>query len=376
MGITQIQMKRIGVIVVAALAALMAYGIPARPVPAQFVADLADIFPDKEKVAELEDFLGSVSDSTGVQIQIVTVSDLEGDSPFHYAYEIGEKWGVGDAKKNNGVVILLKPRNETKGEVFIATGSGSECILTDAECSLIIDNYMYEYLVDGQYFEAADAAARVCARCMVNGNDELYSLSQDDDDDSGVLWLLLVFLAPFVGILLYQTSPRQRAISGIVKCESKEQLDKAMAYAQKVGLDEKRTQVAMENMKEARYKQMRQSCSPEHLEKIIATAVGMGLSAAMIENIRVGMKELSEAEYRKCKDSQKLKSMLDRAIAFGNDEERMKALYDDLLKCAKEEEAHQARMSSSSSHSGGHSSGGGRSYGGGHFSGGGAGRSF
>ena len=115
--------------------------IPEKPNPPRLVNDLAGIFTPQQ-VVELEDSLARFSKRTSNQVTVVTVNDLGGMEASQFAYEIGEQWGVGGSKNNNGVVILIKPKNETKGQAFIATGYGVEGVLPDASCSKIINTEM------------------------------------------------------------------------------------------------------------------------------------------------------------------------------------------------------------------------------------------
>lgn len=357
--------------------------IPPCPVPARFVADFANAFPDAQAVAELEEYLGSVSDSTGIQVQIVTVSSLEGEAPFMYARNIGEKWGVGDENLNNGVVILIKPRDADGGEVFIATGYGSECILTDAMCDEIIDRYMIDYLREENYFAAAEAAAHVCAEVMISGNSDListnYSSTRDSDEWDIYSWIgLSAILLPFLIGLLSWLSPRRRARDGIKYARTKKDLDKALLMADKCKLPEKDRMEAMAAMRANLYTFIQSAYSPSQQQEFIASVADMPLSQKRIEDIVAGMKELSYNEYIHCKSSSSLRSRLNRAIAFGNDAAALKAEFDTLLAALKvaEEAARKAaeERRREASYSSGHSSG--SSYGGGHFGGGGAGRHF
>lgn len=362
--------------------------IPPRPEPARFVADFAGVFPDAEQVMLLEDYLGQVSDSTGVQVQVVTVPDLEGEAPFMYARQIGEEWGVGDENKNNGVVILIKPRDETGGEVFIATGYGSECLLTDIECDMIIERYMLDYLREDNYFAAADAGARVCAEVMVSGNDTLLSSASGSNsgwsfgDYLGMGVLMLPFLLGFIALLksIYiMLSPKHRARRKIEGAETAEELQAALAKAEEVKLSPKDREEALAQMRERLYTIITSADNPSQQAERIASFAGMPLSADRINHIVADMKENTYRSYVDCQSSASLRGRMLRAIAFGNDKDDMLALYAGLLanlkaieaaRKAAEEKARRERSRSGGGH------GGGRSYGGGHFGGGGAGRHF
>ena len=134
--------------------------VPEKPNPPRLVNDFAGIFTPQQ-VHVLEDTLVRFSKKTSNQVTIVTVKDLAGMEASQFAYEIGEQWGVGGSKLNNGVVILIKPKNETKGQAFIATGYGVEGVLPDASCSRIINNEMIPAFKKDDYFAGVVKALNV-----------------------------------------------------------------------------------------------------------------------------------------------------------------------------------------------------------------------
>jgi hypothetical protein len=71
------------------------------------------------------------------QLVVATVPDLQGYPIEDYGYKLGRAWGLGQAKANNGAILLVAP-NERK--VRIEVGYGLEPIMTDAYSSLIIQN--------------------------------------------------------------------------------------------------------------------------------------------------------------------------------------------------------------------------------------------
>lgn len=132
--------------------------LPAPMSPPYLVNDFSGLFQDSQKL-ELENKLRAYNDSTSTQIYIVSVNDLKGYDASDFATQLAEKWGVGQKNKDNGVLILLKPRNANgAGKVYIATGYGVEHILTDGRCGRIIDEQMMPYLQKGDFYLASQAA--------------------------------------------------------------------------------------------------------------------------------------------------------------------------------------------------------------------------
>jgi hypothetical protein len=90
-----------------------------------FPAKALNLVYDKPQVLSpadrqiLESTLVTFSDSTSNQIAVVIVDDLCGMDKAQFAIELGELWGVGQAKEDNGIVVLIKIKTpESKGEAF------------------------------------------------------------------------------------------------------------------------------------------------------------------------------------------------------------------------------------------------------------------
>jgi uncharacterized protein len=140
---------------------IIAQDIPDRPTPPRLVNDFAGVISADES-ARLERKLVSFNDSTSTQIVVVVVKSLNGYDKNDYAQRLGQKWGVGQKGRNNGVVILIKPKypNE-KGEASIQTGYGLEGVLPDITCKQIVDNEMIPKFMNGDYYGGIDRAANV-----------------------------------------------------------------------------------------------------------------------------------------------------------------------------------------------------------------------
>ena len=132
--------------------------IPPAPNPPRLVNDFAGLLTE-EQIQEKERLLVAFNDSTTNVICVVTVNDLGDYTAADFAYEIGDRWGVRSTDdKRNGVVLLLKPRNETAGEVYIAVGYDLEAAIPDITAGRIIDYKMMPALREGDYNAAIDSA--------------------------------------------------------------------------------------------------------------------------------------------------------------------------------------------------------------------------
>lgn len=199
------KIKRIGVLMLLALfgiAMQVSAQIPAKPNPPRLVNDFAKIFT-AQQTAALEDSLVQFSKKTSNQVAIVTVNDLGGMAPSQFAYEIGEKWGVGGEKLDNGVVILIKPKTDTKGEVFIATGYGVEGALPDASCSVIINREMIPSFKENDYYGGVNKALAVILPVLANEYSiEEYEKGEEDKMIVGLAMLVAGMALVFIVIAL------------------------------------------------------------------------------------------------------------------------------------------------------------------------------
>ena len=140
---------------------VVAQGIPDRPLPPRLVNDYTGTLAP-EQLAALERKLVAFNDSTSTQIAVVLVKSLNGYDKADYTYRLTEKWGVGQKGKNNGVVVLVKPKTVTeKGEVYVESGYGLEDVIPDAICKRIVENEMMPRFMKGDYYGGIDAATTV-----------------------------------------------------------------------------------------------------------------------------------------------------------------------------------------------------------------------
>lgn len=124
------------------------------------VVDAAAVLPEPAERA-LNDRVVAWDRKTGHQLVVATVPSLQGVDVKDYGYQLGRTWGLGDAKRNDGVILLLAP-NERK--VRIEVGYGLEPVLTDALTSVIVRQTIVPKLKAGDTAGAlADGADAIMA---------------------------------------------------------------------------------------------------------------------------------------------------------------------------------------------------------------------
>ena len=98
------------------------------------VVDNANLLdPAQEQALTLK--LEGLEAQSGRQLVVATLPDLQGYEIEEYGYQLGREWGIGDAERNDGALLIVAP-NERK--VRIEVGYGLEGIMTDALSSVII----------------------------------------------------------------------------------------------------------------------------------------------------------------------------------------------------------------------------------------------
>jgi uncharacterized protein len=111
------------------------------------VVDQANILPAATRSA-IETKLAALEDKSGIQLVVATVSSLQGSDIETFSVELARAWKLGEAKKNNGLLLLVAP-NERK--VRIEVGYGLEGTMTDALSSVIIQSAIIPKFRSGDY---------------------------------------------------------------------------------------------------------------------------------------------------------------------------------------------------------------------------------
>ncbi len=143
----------------ALLAALLALAstVAAQPVEVPYltgrVVDNAELLsPDTRR--RLTETLRRHEQKTGNQVVVLTVPTIKGESIEEYAVRVFEQWKLGQQGKDNGVLVVIVPRDRS---MRIEVGYGLEGVLTDAHASRIIRNVMTPRFRKGDF---SDGVAR------------------------------------------------------------------------------------------------------------------------------------------------------------------------------------------------------------------------
>jgi uncharacterized protein len=186
-----------------------AQDIPDPMVPYRLVNDFANIFSGAESQA-LEQKLLAYNDSTSTQIYVITVSDLGGYAASDFSFRLGEKWEIGQKSKDNGAVILIKPKiGNSRGQAFIATGYGLETRINDAYAGRIVRDVMIPYFIVDDYFGGVNAAVDV----MIERLSGEYVAEESEAEEFP--WVaVIIIIAGIIVILVIITGGGDQNIGG------------------------------------------------------------------------------------------------------------------------------------------------------------------
>lgn len=100
------------------------------------VVDQAGILGSAEK-SSLTGKLAALENKTTIQLVVVTLKSLQNRTIEEWGLALGRGWGIGQAGKNNGVLLIVAPAER---ELRIEVGYGLEGTLPDATADSIIRN--------------------------------------------------------------------------------------------------------------------------------------------------------------------------------------------------------------------------------------------
>jgi uncharacterized protein len=156
---------------------------------------------------EIDRLLKSYEDTTSTQIVVLMINSLDGESIEEYANKTFALNKIGQAKKDNGVLLVIAKQDH---KVRIEVGYGLEGALTDAISSQIIDQEIKPHFKAENYFGG-----------IVTGIDAIIRTTKGEyqADSRGkkapAVSMGLVFLIIMFGfVLLPMLASRRRSVIG------------------------------------------------------------------------------------------------------------------------------------------------------------------
>jgi uncharacterized protein len=111
------------------------------------LVDAAALLPPAAR-EEFDRSLRAYQQSSGYQLVVAIVPSLEGYDIRDYGNRLFRHWKLGDAKRDDGVLLLVAPKER---KVSIETGYGVEGVMTDALSRIIIENAITPRFKNGDF---------------------------------------------------------------------------------------------------------------------------------------------------------------------------------------------------------------------------------
>ncbi|MBP9717840.1 TPM domain-containing protein [Candidatus Gracilibacteria bacterium] len=174
------------------------------PEPVGFVNDFAQILSPQQR-QQLEARLDAYEKETSNEVIVAIFPKLVDQDAFTYSQTLFTKWGVGKKGKDNGVLLLLGPKEgfpfPERGELFINVGRGLEGSLTDSVTGTIERQYIFPAFKEQKIYEGLDAGVTQ----IMNAIKGEFTADAESDKATNPVPLSLILYAIFF-VPIYITS--------------------------------------------------------------------------------------------------------------------------------------------------------------------------
>lgn len=166
-----------------------------------------------EAVRHIDSLCASLRARGLAEVAVVAVDDIAGGDTFSFAIELFRRWGVGSARSNNGLGVLLV---KDLREIRFVTGGGLEGVLPDALCKRIQMQCMIPWFREGDYSAGMVAGLDAAAK-LLEGAEPDWSSTPSDTELSW--WEILALIGGvFVGFPLLVWLGRRRMRTPCPNC--------------------------------------------------------------------------------------------------------------------------------------------------------------
>jgi uncharacterized protein len=156
------------------------------------VVDNADLLAPAEEQA-LDTLLAQHERETSNQVVVVTLKDLQGYNIEDFGYQLGRHWGIGQAGRDNGALLIVAPAQR---KVRIEVGYGLEHALTDAVSHDIIQTRILPRFREDDY-AAGIRAGVVAILAAIAGTYEPLPEPRGDRDRRGDFFSFVILAIMF-----------------------------------------------------------------------------------------------------------------------------------------------------------------------------------
>lgn len=170
----------------------------------------------RSAVAEIEQTLYAIKQKSGPQIQVYVAASLQDEAIESVAIQIFDQWKLGDAKKDDGILFLIAPKEK---KLRIEVGQGLEGDIPDVIAKRIVSDIVSPFFKRGEY-DFGVAQGVTALQTYLNASPEQKAQLQEKVKDSGSklnsenktkkygfffilgIWLLLFLFNPSMALSL------------------------------------------------------------------------------------------------------------------------------------------------------------------------------
>lgn len=170
------------------------FDIPPVPKEQTSVYDYINLLNSSQK-SNLENKLIKYSDTTSTQIVVAIIESTKGENIGLLAPKWAHEWGVGQAKEDNGVFVLLSYQDR---KIWISPGYGVEHKLTAGINGELIRNIIIPEFKKGDYYGGLDKGTDAIFKVLEGTYKGTRKSSQSDEFPIGPIIILIFFLIVFI----------------------------------------------------------------------------------------------------------------------------------------------------------------------------------
>jgi uncharacterized protein len=172
--------------------------------------------------AETESAVANTSNSleakTTNQLVVATLASLQGQTIEDFGYQLGRQWGIGRAGKNNGILLIVAPKERA---VRIEVGYGLEGTITDAVSRGIIEQEILPRFRNDDYNGGVRAGVTTIAQILMGDANTASRLTEVGarkvvPQRGNWNWMFILFVVAFFILpRLFGGSRMRRGLGGL-----------------------------------------------------------------------------------------------------------------------------------------------------------------
>jgi uncharacterized protein len=160
----------------------------------------------------LEAHLSEFEKSESTQVVVLTIDSLEGDSLEDFSMRVFEAWRIGQAGRDNGVLLLI---SKSDRKIRIEVGYGLEGKLTDLNAGRIIRDVIAPEFKKGSFDVGIQNGVDAILKTVLGEFEPITSTPDDRPGSALNQWMPLLFPLIFGFTIVGNVGARNRIIGAI-----------------------------------------------------------------------------------------------------------------------------------------------------------------